>query len=67
MSPRCTWNAQSYGSLRDKALFACMQAAVRPVEYRSAIYLNRIGVYQRANAEFGHTPLPDSCQGAIKK
>ncbi|QOJ92781.1 MULTISPECIES: tyrosine-type recombinase/integrase [Pseudomonas] len=59
--------ANASGSLRDKALFACMQAGVRPMEYCSAIYLNRIGVYQRAKAEFGHTPLPNSCQVAIKK
>ncbi|MGG7632839.1 tyrosine-type recombinase/integrase [Pseudomonas sp. ES1] len=58
--------ANAYGSLRDKALFACMQAGVRPGEYRSAIYLNRVGAYPRVKT-FGHAPLPSSCQGAIKK
>lgn len=55
------------GSLRDKALFACMQAGVRALEYRSAIYLNRVGAYPRFKTMVGHAPFPDSCQDEIKK
>ena len=59
--------ANASGSLRDKALFACMQAGIRPVEYRSAIYLNRVGAYPRFKTMIRHAPFPDSCQDAIKK
>jgi len=55
------------GSLRDKALFACMQAGVRPVEYRFAIYHSGLGAYPMDKFLFGHVPLPNGCQGAIKK
>lgn len=55
------------GSLRDKALFACMQAGVRPVECRSAIYLGHVGAYRKIKAISKETALPDSCQYAIKK
>ena len=55
------------GSLRDKALFACMQAGVRPVEYRSAMYLSHVGVYRKTKPISEKTALPDSCQYAIKK
>lgn len=55
------------GSLRDKALFACMQSGVRPVEYRSAIYLSHAGAYRKLKPISEETALPDSCQYAIKK
>lgn len=60
-------------SLRDQALFACMQAGVRPVEYLNAIYHNRCGAYRlyKARHVAGQTTdyaaLPETCQGPITK
>lgn len=59
--------ANASGSLRNRALFACMQAGLRAVEYRFAIYHNGLGAYPMNKMLFGHVPLPNGCQGAIKK
>ena len=64
---------RSSGNLRDKALFACMQAGVRSMEYRSAIWIGQFGACllnksQRSNGyTHEYSPLPKSCQGAIAK
>ncbi|MEE3937701.1 hypothetical protein V2I68_19290 [Pseudomonas viridiflava] len=67
----CAVNASE--SLRDQALFSCMQAGVRPVEYLSTIYHNGGGAYRFHKAchddgrPFSYVALPAACHGPVAR
>lgn len=60
-------------SLRDQALFSCMRAGVRPIEYLSAICHNGGGAYRVyktwrcAGRNFSYVALPATIHGSVAR